>query len=201
MANRAKAPARPTSVQDREALIKAIARAGELQRKRAAEEAYTEELVAGLKAALAKDVLPIDEELARITKDVQAYCEANKLALLPDGFKSVNVGTGDLGWRADPPSVKHLGKVEQAVMMLKAIQLSQFVRVEESLNKDALLAFRRTALAAKDDETGQITKRSWAALTECGAVKFSTGKEKFWFTPATVEAPVVVATGEDEVVA
>jgi phage host-nuclease inhibitor protein Gam len=82
-------------------------------------------------------------------------------------------------------------------MMLKAIQLSQFVRVEESIDKDALLAFRRTFLAAKDDEIGQITKRSWAALTECGAVKFVTGKEKFWFTPHTVEAPVVVAAGDE----
>lgn len=197
MAKRAKAPARPTSVQDREALIKAIARAGSLHRKRGFLESDAEECIADIRTALAERVLPIDEELATITKDVQAYCEANKLALLPEGFKSVNVGTGDLGWRADPPSVKHLGKVEQAVMMLKAIQLPQFVRVEESLNKDALLAFRRTALAAKDDEVGQITKRSWAALTECGAVKFSTGKEKFWFTPATVEAPVVVADGDE----
>lgn len=197
MAKRAKAPARPTSVQDREALIKAIARAGELDRQRAAMEAHVEKSVAWLKETLAKDVLPIDEELATITKDVQAYCEANKLALLPEGMKSVDVGTGQIGWRADPPSVKHLGKVEQAVMMLKAIQLSQYVRVEESLNKDALLAFRRTALAAKADEVGQITKRSWAALTECGAVKFSTGKEKFWFKPATVEAPVVVAEGDE----
>lgn len=197
MAKRAKAPAVPNSVQDREALVKAIARAGSLHRKRGFLEADAEECIADIRTALAERVLPIDTELANITKDVQAYCEANKLALLPEGFKSVNVGTGDLGWRADPPSVKHLGTVEQAVMMLKAIQLSQFVRVEESINKDALLAFRRTALAAKDDEVGQITKRSWAALTACGAVKFSTGKEKFWFTPATVEAPVVVAEGDE----
>lgn len=197
MAKRAKAPARPTSVQDREALIKAIARAGELDRKRAALVAHTEEWFASLKETLAKDVLPIDEELATITKDVQAYCEANKLALLPEGFKSVNVGTGDLGWRADPPSVAAVGKVPEAVEKLKAIEFTQFIRVEESLNKEALLEFRRVALVAGDDYIGEAMKKAWAELTACGAVKFTTGKEKFWFTPATVEAPVVVAEGDE----
>lgn len=197
MAKRAKAPARPTSVQDRDALIKAIARAGELDRKRAALEAHVEKSVAWLKEQLAKDVLPIDEELANITKDVQAYCEANKLALLPEGMKSVDVGTGDLGWRADPPSVKIIKPMPEAVEAMKAINLLSVIRTEETLSKEALLEFRRKYMASGDDEAGQEIAGAWADLTLSGAVKFILGKEKFWFTPHTVEAPVVVAAGDE----
>lgn len=199
MAKRSKAPARPNSVQDRDALINAIARKGELDRQRAdlcaVAEAQVTDIMQHLKLALVK----IDAEINQLETDVHGFAETNRSTLLPPNRKSINLGVGEIGWRSDPTSVVVIGTIADAVAKIEAAALSQFLRIEKNLNKDALLAFRREYLKADDSEIGQMTRRTWADLMVLKAVKFVDG-EKFWMTPATVVmpehagAPAVAAT-------
>lgn len=189
MAKRSKAPARPNSVQDRDALINAIARKGELDRQRAdlcaLAEAQVTEIMQNLKLALVK----VDEEVKQLEVDVHGFAEANRATLLPPDRKSVDLGVGEIGWRSDPASVSVIGKVEAAVAKLEAASLTQFVRIDKSVDKEALLAFRREYLKADDSEGGKLTRGTWADLIVAGAVKFVADSENFWMKPATVAMP------------
>lgn len=188
MAKRSKTPARPNSVQDRDALINAIARKGELDRQRADLCAVAEAKVTEIHQNLSLALTEIDKEIAQLEADVHGFAEANKATLLPPGLKTLKLPVGDLGWRTNPASVSVIGGNEVAVPKLKAAGLSQFVRTVEEVNKDAILATRTAYLKGKDGEP-ESAKLSgiWADLTLCKAVKINADKEVFWFTPTIVE--------------
>lgn len=200
MAKRVKAPARPSTVQTHEQLLAAITRAGEIDRLAKANDAAAEAAVTKTLETLAQKQKPLADEAKLLAKDIQAYAEANRATLLPEDRKTVDLIVGELGWRADPASVKLVGSVADAVAALQSANLTQFIRIDESVNKEALLAFRRTYLTPCDDEEiNRITRSAWADLIVCGAVRFIDDSEQFWFKPRTVETEA--ATAEAEAVA
>lgn len=195
MAKRSKAPARPNSVQDRDALINAIARKGELDRQRTALIDEAEAKVTDIEQNLRLALVPIETEIKQLEADVQGFAEANRAALLPDDkVKSVDVGTGTLGWRSATPNVTVLGGEATAVDKLEHAGLWQFVRVEKSVDKAAILAKRSVYINGKAGEPGiDDAKATLDRLMTSGAVKINTGKESFWFTPVAVAVAEAVA--------
>ena len=72
---------------------------------------------------------------------IQAWCEAHRVELCgPDDKlgKTANLVTGEVSWRARPPSVAIRG-VEAVLETLKRMNLQRFVRTEEGPNKQAML--------------------------------------------------------------
>ncbi|KFB96134.1 exonuclease inhibitor, partial [Trabulsiella guamensis ATCC 49490] len=66
--------------------------------------------------------------------------EANRAELTRDGkTKTANLTTGEVRWRARPPSVT-IRKVEDVIAMLKKLSLGKFLRNKEEINKEAILA-------------------------------------------------------------
>ena len=68
---------------------------------------------------------------------VQTWCEANRKELCGTG-KTANLITGEVQWRARPPSVTIRG-AEVVLENLKSLGLERFVRVKEEANKEAML--------------------------------------------------------------
>jgi phage host-nuclease inhibitor protein Gam len=69
---------------------------------------------------------------------LQTWAEANKDDLTSDGKRTVNLGTGEVGWRICPPAVKVTG-VAKVIEVLKAKALDRFIKVKEDLDKKAIL--------------------------------------------------------------
>lgn len=194
MAKRSKAPARPNSVQDRDALINAIARKGELDRQRADLCTNAEELVNVIMQNLNLALTDIDAEIKQLEVDVHGFAEANKATLLPPGLKTLKLPVGDLGWRTNPASVTVIGGNDVAVPKLKAAGLGRFVRTVEEVNKEAILATRTAYFKSVDADEGYTELGGvWADLTLSKAVQINADKEVFWFTPSTVAMPEVAA--------
>ena len=81
----------------------------------------------------------LKERLKALETGVHAWCEANRNDLTDGGkTKTANLITGEVSWRVRPPSVLVRG-AEAVIDTLKRLGLSRFVRVEESVNKQAIL--------------------------------------------------------------
>jgi phage host-nuclease inhibitor protein Gam len=136
-------------------------------------------------------VAAVTEQKA-ITKDVQAYCEAHKIELLPKGKKSADLGVGVFGWRQSPPSVKLLCKDEEAVAALNNDADRDLLREVLVLNKDAVLALRTTMLEHErqnDGERAAVLLERIESLQSRGVLKIVVGREKFFVEPTTKPLP------------
>lgn len=132
---KAAAVAAPASREQAEALLKQI---GELQREITRREAAMNDEIAQLKARYQQEVTPLNEDIEAQFQGLHAWAEANKGELLTARLKSVKMGTGEIGWRTNPPKVVIRG-AETVVENLKRLGLAEFVRVREEPNKEAIL--------------------------------------------------------------
>lgn len=83
---------------------------------------------------------PLQQQLDLLQTGVQCWCEANRDELTKNGkSKSGYFLTGNVQWRQKPPSVS-VKNIAGVLDLLKQMGLTRFVRVEESLNKEAILA-------------------------------------------------------------
>lgn len=95
-------------------------------------------------AVVAKHQEGIDKataEAAARMAQLQAYGEANKTALLADGYRTVALAQGAFGWRYGPPAVKLDKGFEEAdaIAAVKRAGFSTFVRTTEELDREAIL--------------------------------------------------------------
>jgi phage host-nuclease inhibitor protein Gam len=170
MATKAKTAAAIAVPQNREEVQQWISNLGKVQRDRATLTNEMNNLIAPITERFAA---PLDEkaqEEQRLLEGIATWCEANKAELTKDA-KTVNLVTGEVQWRMNPPSVafKRGIKVEEIIAHLKQLKLAKlFVRVKEEVNKDAILA--------ADDKTK-------AKLTAAGTIKIVTDSEMFSVTP------------------
>ena len=88
----------------------------------------------------------LKQEIEQMTGAVEIWCAANRSKILEKGLKTANLITGEVSWRFSPPSVS-LRKIEDVIASLKEKGLTQFIRVKEEVNKEAILA---DPLAVKD---------------------------------------------------
>ncbi|MEM1344953.1 MAG: host-nuclease inhibitor Gam family protein [Pseudomonadota bacterium] len=117
-----------------------IAAIGSAQRLRTVLEAEMNDRIEAVKAEYAKRVTALDAEIADRTEGVQTWAEANRAALTNDGrTKTVRLTMGEFCWRNRPPSVRFRGK-DAILEACKSLGLTQFIRITEELNRDAMLA-------------------------------------------------------------
>jgi phage host-nuclease inhibitor protein Gam len=126
--------------QSREAVVAAIARAGELMARVAARRAQADAEVRAAGEALERDVTQPLAELEEVRRGIQAWCEAHRAEITEGGrVKHHDFGTGRVLWRSRPPKVG-LRQVEKVIAAVKALGLVQFLRVREEVNKEAMLS-------------------------------------------------------------
>ncbi len=139
-AKKLKSKAQTSVPQTRDEVAKDIARIGELMRKRTRGEADMNDKISQITKDYQPELDMLTQEIEGIQQGVQAYCEAHRDELTDSGkTKTANFVTGEIQWRANPPSVR-VSKADQVIEFLKRIGLGRFVRTKEEINKDAILS-------------------------------------------------------------
>lgn len=131
------ASAMPQSITDVEVAFVRIAElSATIARNREAVDAH----VAELHERFAKQSEPVNAEIARLTQGIQAYCETRRGDLTNGGkAKMFKFATGTVQWRKGRARVDIDGDEASMIDTLKALGLSQFVRLTEALDKVAIL--------------------------------------------------------------
>lgn len=155
--------------QDRAEAEAMLARLGSIQREQTVLAKATEETIALARAAAEATARPMTEEAALLTRGLEVWATAHRMTLTDGGrTKTVKLHTGEIAWRARPPSVK-LKSLTEVVSALTVLGLARFLRTKVEVNKEAMLA--EPAVAA----------------TVAGVTISSEGEE-FVVSPVTVEA-------------
>lgn len=125
--------------QTREEAIEAIAAIGRHQRERQRLEAAMNEELAAVRARYETEAAPHAAAIDGLSHAVEVWADAHRALLTRNGkTRGARLASGDIGWRLRPPSVQ----VEDEAAVLEELQqrgLQRFVRVRESLNKEAVL--------------------------------------------------------------
>lgn len=131
------ANAMPQSITDVEAAFVKIA---ELNATLDSNSAAVDAHVAELHERLAQQSQPIRAEIDRLTAGIQGYCETRRGDLTKGGkAKMFKFATGTVQWRKGRVRVEIDGDEAWMIDQLKALGLSQFVRLTEALDKVAIL--------------------------------------------------------------
>ena len=146
-AGRVKRPAETAPVPaDMAAAAETLARIGALQRDLALAQAALAETIAAAKQAAEAAAAPLKLQLDLLTRGVQLWAEAHRDELTHGGrTKTITLATGDIAWRARPPSVK-LRDADAVLEFLRAKQLGRFIRERQEVDKEAML--REPSVAA-----------------------------------------------------
>lgn len=126
--------------QSQEAVMADIRVIGDLRREFVRRETALNDQIAALTAQVAPEIEALKARLTGLENGVQTWCEANRLTLTENGkTKTANLTTGEIKWRANPPSVR-ITKPEDVIVMLRKLGLHQFIREKVEINKEAILA-------------------------------------------------------------
>lgn len=113
---------------------------GASNRKVALIEARLAAEVAKLRKEADKEIAPLAEEISKQLIGIEMYANQHRDQLLVDGKKTVNLSFGNFGWRWTPPRVSAgRGGDAKVLERVKALNLSQYIRTKEELDKEALL--------------------------------------------------------------
>lgn len=112
--------------------------------------AERDEQLAAIKASFDTEIRRHEQQADRLTGAIQEFCDRAREVLTEDGKrKTVRFSHGEVAWRDRPPSVSLRG-VDKIVELCRASKkLRKFLRVEYSINKQAMLADPETAEAIK----------------------------------------------------
>jgi phage host-nuclease inhibitor protein Gam len=171
---KAKTTAAAPVPQSREEVQQWISNLGKAQREQARLSTELNEKLAPITESYAPLLDAQAQEQQRLLEGIATWCEANKADLTKDA-KTVNLITGEIAWRKNPPSVafKRGIKVEAIIAHIKQLKLAKlFVRTKEEVDKEAILA--------ADDKVK-------AKLVAAGTIKIVTDSETFAVTPFEVE--------------
>lgn len=141
MAKRVKKNAANLNVpQTRIAAEDAVAKIGTLQRERERIQASMNDELAAIKQKFEEQAQPLAAQIQDLTDGVQIWCEANRDELTNHGkTKTAKLASGEVKWRTRPPKVG-LRNIPAVIAALKLSRLKRFIRVDESVNKEAILA-------------------------------------------------------------
>lgn len=138
MATKLKAVAAVWVAQSRTDVEVAIRNIGKAQRRMQRIEAEMNDELAKIKERHEKAAQPHRDEVERLQKGVQTWCEANRDQLTPGKTKTASFTTGEVSWRVRPPSCAIRG-AEAVIDALKRLGLARFIRSKEEINKEAIL--------------------------------------------------------------
>lgn len=115
-------------------------------------------LIGYLTRALAQLEIDMNAEIAQITErfqeninikkaeikqaiaGVSVYCRKNRDALTDKGkTKTIDLITGKVSWRFNPNSIGKIENMDTVLAHIKAQNLTQFIKFQEVLDKEALL--------------------------------------------------------------
>jgi phage host-nuclease inhibitor protein Gam len=160
------APAHKATPQTPAEASNAMGELGAAMAERARLQAELDAAVAKVTTAFQPKIQELAGEIKELVGGLQTWAEANKDELTAQGKRTVNLGTGDIGWRTNPPKVKVSG-LEKVIAVLKAKGLEVFVKVKEELDKKAILDAPEAIKGVKGLEIVQ--------------------EETFWAKPANVD--------------
>lgn len=134
-----KAPAAVAVPQTRDDCAAMIRTLGDRLRDIAREELQMNDAIAVITAERQPRIDALREQTKGLTSAIQTWCEANREALT-DGnkVKFANLITGEVTWRARPPSVR-VQSADAVIETLQRLGLDRFVRTKEEVNKEAIL--------------------------------------------------------------
>lgn len=166
---RMKRPAETAPVPQSRAEAEAmLARLGAVQREQKVIAVALDEVTAQQKARAENEARPLAEEAERLTRGLQMWAEANRLSLTEGGrTKTVRLATGEIAWRARPPSVK-ITNQPGVIERLVHLGLARFLRTKTEINREAMLAEPSVA-------------------SEVTGVAIASEGEEFVLTPTSVE--------------
>ena len=98
--------------------------------------------VLSLQSDATEKAAPLKAEIEKLFAGIYSYCEANRLELTNNGkIKSVELPSGQISWRFNPPSVKTKSglKVADLIAILRRHRLGRFVRPKYEVDKEAIL--------------------------------------------------------------
>ena len=146
-AGRVKRPAETAPVPaDMASAASTLARIGQLQRDLTLSEAALAETIAAAKQQAEATASPLKLELELLTRGLQLWAEANREQLTAGGrTKTITLATGDIAWRARPPSVR-VKDADAVLEFLRAKQLGRFIREKQEVDREAML--REPSVAA-----------------------------------------------------
>jgi len=166
---RIKAKAKLEVPQSRDELAQYIKRIGDMNRKMQCDTAEMNDAIAHITQTYQPRLDAQKGDINLCQEGVQAYCEANRDELTNGRkIKTVNLITGEIAWRINPPSVR-ISKVKAVVEMLKRLKLNRFLREKTEINKDAI---------ALEPE----------AVRDLAGITIVSGVEEFIITPFEQEA-------------
>ncbi|PCJ57871.1 MAG: hypothetical protein COA65_09000 [Rhodospirillaceae bacterium] len=141
-----KAPAfEDMSIKEAEALL---AQVGEQQRLVGVIEATRDNHLTAIKKKASEELAPLRKNLTAMTKRLTMWGEKHRAEICRAGSKTAVLSTGELIWRLDPTKVSI--KDSAAVMKrLKELRLNLFIRIRESIDKEAMLKDREKAEAVE----------------------------------------------------
>lgn len=130
----------PVPQSDAEAMT-AIAEIGRIDREIARIEADASDEVTKVTEAAGAKAAPLRDRLDAIVDGLKVYCEANRDRLTGGGkSKTIAFSTGTVSWRNAPAGVRFNATVAVIIQRIKDLNLPQFIRTKEEVNKDAMLA-------------------------------------------------------------
>lgn len=136
--NRAAETATPPET--REEAERMLSRLGEIQREKTLLSTALEETLAAERTRVEAQALPLTAEAEQLTRGLQLWAEANRRSLTNDGrTKTIRLSTGEIAWRARPPSVK-LRDQNAILEFLANTGLARFIREKREVNREAMLA-------------------------------------------------------------
>jgi phage host-nuclease inhibitor protein Gam len=160
------APAHRATPQTAAEASNAMGELGTAMAERARLQAELDKAIAEITARYQPKIQALAGQVKDLVAGLQTWAEANKDELTSDGKRSINLGTGELGWRLNPPKVKVTGLVK-VIEILKAKGLEMLVAVKEDVNKKAVL-----------EDPGRIKGIKGLEVVQ---------DETFWAKPASVD--------------
>lgn len=181
-AKRIKAPA-ADALQSRDEVAVCIKKIGDLQRESLRSQTIMNDKIAEITEVHQPGITTNEAKIKALFAQVQAWCETNRADLTDDyKVKSVNLITGDIGWRADPPSVALRDKAA-AVDSVRDIGLDTYIRTTAEINKDAILNDRALLAGKEDSDEKTAAMERLAKLAGVAGITIRSGVEKFFVTP------------------
>lgn len=121
----------------------AIAAIGVIDRELAGIETRKGAAVAAASKAAEEQATPLIGRRAELVARVTAWCIAERRRLTAEGGKTVEFATGKVSWKLGRESVQLPGEKplqDKILAQLKGARLKRFIKISESISKQALLA-------------------------------------------------------------
>ena len=125
-------------------------RIGAIDRSVSAIESELSEAIARLREEAEARSAPLLSERDDLATGLKLFDETNRATLLENDRKSVRISAGVFGWRLTPTKVQFLrGGAKKVLEAIKELRLKKYLRIKESVDKEALLKDRPVITGVK----------------------------------------------------